>query len=168
MQQQTKRELELVEQEILKLSEELDRMADSLEVIRRRLHNATVIEKTMEKDEVRPGAWTPDPVDVIHCAPYLRKDGTVVFDRGGKQIIVPSTVVEKAMQAKTLLEFFQAFGVDVEDKRAKEGALWLHGNKEMIYPFVEMAEGKFGIEGWYTNRGLLTGYHDGWFTNSDK
>lgn len=95
MQQQTKRELELVEQEILKLSEELDRMANSLEVIRRRLHNASVIEKTMEKDEVRPGAWTPDPVDVIHCAPYLRKDGTVVFDRGGKQIIVPSTVVEK-------------------------------------------------------------------------
>ena len=159
MQNQTKQELELVEQEIQTLSEELDKMANSLEVIRRRLHNAKVIEKS---------GWEPAPVDIIHCAPYLHKDGTVVFERGGKLIIVPSTVVQKAMAATTLVGFFKAFGLDVEDKRAKEGALWLHGNKEMIYPFVEMAEGKFGIEGWYTNRGLSIGYNDGWFTNSSK
>ncbi|MEE3380250.1 MAG: hypothetical protein VZQ81_00880 [Succiniclasticum sp.] len=169
MQNQTKQELELVEQEIQTLSEELDKMANSLEVIRRRLHNAKVIEKALDKDEEAPkSGWEPAPVDIIHCAPYLHKDGTVVFERGGKLIIVPSTVVQKAMAATTLVGFFKAFGLDVEDKRAKEGALWLHGNKEMIYPFVEMAEGKFGIEGWYTNRGLSIGYNDGWFTNSSK
>ena len=169
MQNQTKQELELVEQEIQTLSEELDKMANSLEVIRRRLHNAKVIEKALEKDDEAPkSGWVPAPVDIIHCAPYLHKDGTVVFERGGKLIIVPSTVVQKAMAATTLVGFFKAFGLDVEDKRAKEGALWLHGNKEMIYPFVEMAEGKFGIEGWYTNRGLSIGYNDGWFTNSSK
>ena len=169
MQNQTKQELELVEQEIQTLSEELDKMANSLEVIRRRLHNAKVIEKALDKDEEAPkSGWEPAPVDIIHCAPYLHKDGTVVFERGGKLIIVPSTVVQKAMAATTLVGFFKAFGLDVEDKRAKEGALWLHGNKEMIYPFVEMAEGKFGIEGWYTNRDLSIGYNDGWFTNSSK
>ncbi|HAY61852.1 MAG TPA: hypothetical protein DCY37_07250 [Acidaminococcaceae bacterium] len=169
MQNQTKQELELVEQEIQALSAELDKMANSLEVIRRRLHNAKVIEKALEKDDEAPkSGWVPAPVDIINCAPYLHKDGTVVFERGGKLIIVPSAVVQKAMAATSLIEFFKAFGLDVEDKRAKEGALWLHGNKEMIYPFVEMAEGKFGIEGWYTNRGLSIGYHDGWFTNSDK
>ena len=169
MQNQTKQELELVEQEIQALSAELDKMANSLEVIRRRLHNAKVIEKALDKDEEAPkSGWEPAPVDIIHCAPYLHKDGTVVFERGGKLIIVPSTVVQKAMAATTLVGFFKAFGLDVEDKRAKEGALWLHGNKEMIYPFVEMAEGKFGIEGWYTNRGLSIGYNDGWFTNSSK
>lgn len=135
MQNQTKQELELVEQEIQTLSEELDKMANSLEVIRRRLHNAKVIEKALDKDEEAPkSGWEPAPVDIIHCAPYLHKDGTVVFERGGKLIIVPSTVVQKAMAATTLVGFFKAFGLDVEDKRAKEGALWLHGNKEMIYP----------------------------------
>lgn len=81
---------------------------------------------------------------------------------------MPAIVVEKAMKAVSLLVFFRAFGLNVEDKRSKKGALWLYGTKEMLFPFVEMAEGKFGIAGWYTNRGRIIGYNDGWFTNSDK
>ncbi len=68
----------------------------------------------------------------------------------------------------SLVEYFEANGFEVIDKRKVGGCLWVVGEKTKLNPFVERAKELFSItDGGYA-KGRATGGRHGWYTTSKK
>lgn len=110
----------------------------------------------------------PSNVDIMNYSPYLSPDGSINYKVKDKPHHVPPKVVKTALEATTLKDFFNAFGLPIKDNRAKDGSLWVKGSSEELAPFVGIASRKFACWGYYTSNGQATGFQMGWFTNSRR
>lgn len=105
----------------------------------------------------------------------------IVFDSGtgtgagrsteGKEVKLPPTapLENNPNNGKTLKEFFKEKGLEVIDKRAAGGCLWIVGEKDKLMPHIKEAGKLFGAYGNYSAKGgRATKNRAGWFTMCKK
>lgn len=88
-----------------------------------------------------------------------------------KEISLPPTapIEKKAENGKSLSSFFAEKGLEVIDKRAVGGCLWVVGEKEGLLPYIKEAGKLFGAYGNYSAKGgRATQNRAGWFTMCKK
>ncbi len=117
----------------------------------------------------QPPDWLPTTSDLVQYSPYLKQDGTIVITKNQKQITLGNKVWQEYRLAKNLKSAFEAFGVEVIDKRHNGGALWVVGKQSdigSIVNFVMRNPNYKNNQGFFTNNGFATNYRWAWFTNS--
>lgn len=81
----------------------------------------------------------------------------------------PMATVEQAEDGKSLKDFFKEKGLEVIDKRAVGGCLWVVGEKDKLMPYIKEAGKLFGAYGNYSAKGgRATKNRAGWFTMCKK
>lgn len=106
---------------------------------------------------------------------------TLVYDPGTgtktgrsvttKEIELPPTapIATELEAGKTLKVFFKEKGLEVIDKRAAGGCLWVVGEKDKLMPHIKEAGKLFGAYGNYSAKGgRATKNRAGWFTMCKK
>ena len=170
----------LSQAEIQKLQSEIQEIEKLLQSIQKEAANAqkrlnSVNNIVRQATLVKPAPTNPvmpkpqpkigsSPIDIKKYKPYVLPDGSITYKTKDRQCHVPPTVVKKALSATTLKSFFEEFGLQVKDNRAKGGALWVKGSSDFLWPYVGIAYKKFGCGGTYTSIGRATGFQIGWFT----
>lgn len=64
-----------------------------------------------------------------------------------------------------LREYFESKGLEVIDKRANKGCLWVVGDEKSLEPYLKEVKTKFGVSGHF-GKGKATKQRRGWFTQS--
>ncbi len=156
-------EIEKLLQSIQKEAAEAQKRFDSVNNIVRQA-------KLVKSAPVNPITPNPKPrinfsaIDIRKYKPFVLPDGSITYKTKDRQCHVPPNVVKKALEATTLKAFFEEFGLQVKDNRAKGGALWVKGSSDFLWPYVGIACKKFVCGGTYTSNGRATGFQIGWFT----
>lgn len=84
-------------------------------------------------------------------------------------ILPPVVKKEKAFsEGKNLKEYLQDKGLEVIDKRATGGALWIVGDKAVLNPIVKEIASVYGAYGNFSAGGRATKQRPGWFTQCKK
>lgn len=99
---------------------------------------------------------------------YLSMSGIVNAVPDGDKIKLPPTKRFDEDTAPDLKAFFASKGLEVIDKRAAGGCLWVVGEKKDIEPSVKEAGKLFGAYGTYSAGGKATKNRPGWFTKCKK
>lgn len=89
---------------------------------------------------------------------------------GGSDVQLPPIVKNESVssEGKTLKKFFEDKGLEVIDKRAAGGALWVVGDKEKLTPIVKEAGKLFGAYGNFSSGGRAVKNRPSWFTKCKK
>lgn len=102
---------------------------------------------------------------------YDSGTGTGTGHKSDKEVKLPPTasVPKSAESEKSLKDFFSDKGLEVIDKRAAGGCLWVVGEKETIMPYIKEAGKIFCAYGKYApNGGRATKNRAAWFTMCKK
>lgn len=84
-------------------------------------------------------------------------------------ILPPVVKKEKASsEGKNLKEYLQDKGLEVIDKRASGGALWVVGDKAALQPIIKEIASVYGAYGNFSAGGRATRQRPGWFTQCQK
>ena len=160
-------EIEILLQSIQKEAAEAQKRLNSVNNI---VRQATLVKPV----PVNPVTPKPHPkisisaIDIKKFKSFILPDGSITYKTKDRQCHVPPNVVKKALEATTLKSFFEEFGLQVKDNRAKGGALWVKGSSDFLWPYVGIACKKFMCGGTYTSNGRATGFQIGWFTNCTR
>lgn len=83
--------------------------------------------------------------------------------------LLPTTEVKKQdVSGMDLIQFFKNKNLEVIDKRASGGCLWVDGDKESLTPIVKEAGKLFGAYGNFSAGGRATRQRPAWFTKCKK
>lgn len=118
--------------------------------------------------EMEPNCYEAKGLPIVHDS----GTGTGIGRKEpNKEIKLPPTAEPKAKPAdgKTLKSFFEEKGLEVIDKRAAGGCLWVVGEKEALVPHLKEATKLFGAYGQFSTKGgKATKHRAGWFTMCKK
>ena len=105
------------------------------------------------------GVSSVDPAPVIQEATNSRKPTP-------SSAAAPTATVVKGT-GSGLVDFFKSNGLEVIDKRANGGCLWVVGSQEQLEPYISKAKELYGATGSFA-AGRATKQRMGWYTKSDK
>ncbi len=98
----------------------------------------------------------------------VEKPERPVRQKREKRPRVSATTDEIQVPDITLVEFLKSRKIDFIDARSKSNYLWIIGTKEAISDVVNEIISIYNISGTYSKGGKITGFREGWFTNSKK
>lgn len=108
-----------------------------------------------------------EPVDINE---YGDTDSSNISNNKPQEPITPlNTYQQKPAKIinNEVKQFFEEKGIEVIDKRAEGGRLWVIGDKEVIRDIVNEAIAKFNISGKYMSS-KESNYRNAWCTKTDK
>ena len=164
--QKLRTEIQEIEKLLQSIQKEAAEAQIRLDSVNNFVRQATLVKST----PINPVTPKPNPktnisaIDIKKFKPFVSPDGSITYKTKDRQCHVPPSVVKKALEATTLKSFFEEFGLQVKDNRAKGGALWVKGSSDFLWPYVDIACKKFICGGTYTSNGRATGFQIGWFT----
>ena len=129
----------------------------------------TLLDSPEQSTTPKPPEWLPTKSELVQYSPYLKQDGTIVITKNQNKITLGNKVWQEYRLSKNIKSAFEAFGVEVIDKRHNGGALWVVGKQSeigSIVNFVLRNPNYKNNQGFFTNNGAAVNYRWAWFTNS--